>query len=615
MSSHSVTAPKGRAKSCTSCRQVKLRCNVRDTYPGPCARCVTRKSECKMDPYFKRARARSPFGITPMVHNQVQSPDALENPRVSLQSIHPDEARVEVAIFSPHEPWLNLDSSPLSNDQLLDWALGQIDISRAVIIDLFDQFNKYYYVHLPILEPVESLEKLHHDSSALFWAVAFTASRHHPRHSKLYAQLREPVQEIISGLLRTPVPALKDFQALLIVCYWPLEVAAHSQDPSWMLAGFVVNAALHMGLDKAKDEGLFSHSRAQNSRDVFDRKYRRRTWMKTFQLSTQLCTWQGLQPHISSASYLARITEFCRQESDREVVAMTEIQQQVVRNTLSLDEFALHGPQVSLLHHMTHELEAIQTRHESGWSAAVQINLQGALLYLFAHCLLLADDHARSETKNSEASHFFATTMQRGHGAALQLIELIERLGIASSIDPACTEAENGGTLLLAHPKQHFRLAFQACLFLLNYLDCNLSASISDQVAAREAVLKVYQIFKQFTSRTEFDRAARTIEVLARSIVPGDRRIETIVKTRMGASLHYNAIWTAAKLRGRLHVPELVGAIAASEDPIGSSIGVDTLQLDPIFPWGIWDDTAYDELGLGLDDQSFAAFPGPMGPF
>jgi hypothetical protein len=294
---------------------------------------------------------------------------------------------------------------------------------------------------------------------------------------------------------------------------------------------------------------------------------------------------------------------------------MTEIQRQVARNTTSLDELAIDGPQASLVYHFTQEMDTIRIKFTNVWSAATEINLQGAMLYLYSHCLLLADNQEHGLRKNSDTDHFVATIMQRGHGAALKLIQVIKGLGYASAIDPACTKTEDGGAPLLAHPKQHFRLAFQACLFLLKYLDCNLTASIGDQDAARNAVLAVYQIFKQFLSREEFLRAARTIEVLARSVVPGERRIKTMVKTRMGASLNYNAIWTAAKLRGREHDPEFTVAASTSGESVEVYPLMNSMDSESVFPWGIWDDAVYDELMLGLDDQSLPGFPAPMNLF
>jgi hypothetical protein len=138
-----------------------------------------------------------------------------------------------------------------------------------------------------VLEPVRSLHKLCTDSAALFWAVVFTAVRFHPRHSHLYTPLYEPFRSLISNLLSSSAQNLKDLQALLIICEWPLEVGSHSDDPSLMHSGFLINAALHMGLDKYKDEVLFGHRRGKQSLALYDPRYRRRTWLKIFQISTK----------------------------------------------------------------------------------------------------------------------------------------------------------------------------------------------------------------------------------------------------------------------------------------------------------------------------------------
>lgn len=138
-----------------------------------------------------------------------------------------------------------------------------------------------------MLEPVRSLQKLCTDSAALFWAIVFTAVRYHPRHSHLYTSLYEPFRSLILNLLSSSAQNLKDLQALLVICEWPLEVGSHSDDPSLMHSGFLVNAALHMGLDKYTDEVLFGHRRDKQSLALYDPKYRWRTWLKVFQISTK----------------------------------------------------------------------------------------------------------------------------------------------------------------------------------------------------------------------------------------------------------------------------------------------------------------------------------------
>lgn len=346
--------------------------------------------------------------------------------------------------------------------------------------------------------------------------------------------------------------------------------------------------------------------------------------------------WHGLQPHISSASSLQRLSEFYEGENLGELVAMTEIQRQVARNIISLDDLSVRGSQLSLVQLLDQELDAIRKRFANCWSSAAEINLQGAKLLFYAHFLLFAEDQESEMGKEADVHHFICTVLQRGHSAALELIKVIQDLGLASTSDPPCVRTEDGGSPLLAHPKQHFRLAFFACVFLLKYVDYGPTTSSTDQDAARNGVATVFQVFKQFVSREEILRATRTIEVLGRSIVPGERRVKTMIKTRMGASLSYNAIWTAAKLRGREQDPEYTVTPSTSGAQVDAGPGTDTLEdlgsmameqvpttssiplvpaFEQAFPWGIWDDAAFDELGFQLDEHTFPGLTGSMNNF
>jgi len=124
--------------------------------------------------------------------------------------------------------------------------------------------------------------------------------------------------------------------------------------------------------------------------------------------------------------------------------------------------------------------------------------------------------------------------------------------------------------------------------------------------------------------------AARTIEVLDQVL------IKSTIKTRMGASLSYNAIWTTARLRGRENDPEYTVNVSVSKEPTHiypgasvaddlGSIATDMAPLDTIlalqptmeqvFPWRIWDDAVYDQLGFVVDEQSFSGFSGALDIF
>jgi hypothetical protein len=103
----------------------------------------------------------------------------------------------------------------------------------------------------------------------------------------------------------------------------------------------------------------------------------------------------------------------------------------------------------------------------------------------------------------------------------------------------------------------------------------------------------------------------------------------THVKTRLGASLLYNAIWTAAKIRGRLNDPEFsITAIPSNSTPSATdgmdqdmrtvadfSQGADMMPQQATafghsFPWGLWDDELFDTLGFGWNDQPYPDMSG-----
>ena len=344
----------------------------------------------------------------------------------------------------------------------------------------------------------------------------------------------------------------------------------------------------------------------------------------------RLTTWHGLRPPASTTTFIQNIAGFYDAGVLDDMIVATEIQRQVARVTATLDDLLVAGPQTSLLRFFAKKMQSIRQRYMNRWDKAVEIEFQGTTLLVYAHFLLLAESREPEMRNNLDTETCVAEILQLGHGCALALARVVGELGSATTFDSCCANVEDGGSPLLAHPKHHFRLAFFACVFLCKYLDSNRNASVADQDAARSAVSAIYRVFDQYPSRKEISRAARRLEVLGRSIVPGQRRIQTMIKTRMGASLNYNAIWTVAKLRGREFDAEFDAEFEPKVDPkydVSASIigGPTDLQFadsrlppayDTNFPWGVWDDATYDQLGFNVNEQSISPnFLGLMGNF
>jgi hypothetical protein len=214
---------------------------------------------------------------------------------------------------------------------------------------------------------------------------------------------------------------------------------------------------------------------------------------------------------------------------------MTEIQRQVSRYTTALDGHSSDGLAMSLVPHFVHDFDAIKSRFSKTWSFPAEINLQAAKLYMFSICLTTTDYNTLKSMKGTDAGVFLHKVLQWGHEAALRLINLMEKSSVSKTEDPPCASYEDGGCPLLAQPKQHFRLAFFACCFLLKFLDSG-TASASDRDSARNAIARFHQIFMRFPSQPQLSRAASIVEVLGRAIVPDRGRLVTHVRSRLGAS-------------------------------------------------------------------------------
>ncbi|KAE9965821.1 hypothetical protein EG328_009377 [Venturia inaequalis] len=626
-------AKKSRAKSCTSCRQVKLRCDMRDTYPAPCSRCRDRKQECKMDSSFKRVDVRRQGEVSADRANLF---NGLQHtlPSFSHHTQNPSPSSSFSASENYHSdtPWLDLDPAPLITARFSEsWSMGETLIDYATARELFEHFEEFYLPNMPILEPVTSFTGLFAASSMLFWAIIFVSARHHPIHLEVHPKIHEPYRKIFGDFLTRPVHSLKDLHALLLLITWPFEVESQQEDPAWIHCGMAVNTALYMGLNRLEDENLFGSRLTKHFQQMANLRCRKMTWMKCFQLSTQLSTWYGLE---YTAPGMRTISQFYDEKNiPLDFIAMTETQRQVGRYVAALDGHACDSLAMSLVPQFVHDFDAIKTRYSKVWSFSTEINLQSAKLYMFAMCLISTDHNSLKSMKDTDVAIFLHKVLQWGHTSALGLISLMAEASAAKTEKPSCGRYEDGGSPILATPKQHFRLAFFACCFLLKFLDTG-TASAADRDSARNAVSNLFhQTFMRFPSQPQLARAASIIEVLGRAIVPDRGRLVTHVRSRLGASLMYNATWTAAELRGRrndhkplskaplppppqiLFTPASTATMNVSYGEMNSQVGSIPLDMDMQmthnasfeyqFPWGVWNDALFDAHELGGENHFY----------
>jgi hypothetical protein len=84
--------------------------------------------------------------------------------------------------------WLNIDHSQETQPR----SLELITLAPDIIVELLSHFERFYFPHLPILEPIESTSALIEKSQLLFWTIMLTSCQWHPTLSYLYPQMTAP---------------------------------------------------------------------------------------------------------------------------------------------------------------------------------------------------------------------------------------------------------------------------------------------------------------------------------------------------------------------------------------------------------------------------------------
>jgi len=307
-----LSFPKGRAKACTACRQVKLKCNSREVYPAPCSRCVKHRMECKMDSAFKRVPARRQLEDVSSRLSHLQrslglgqddplpgAPNTVYRTNSSLflgdpEQLQEVQQRAESSRPSLYDPspssdeagsaskWLHLEA-PHDDGS---WVIENVSLDTDTVLALFQHFDQHHWHHVQFLEACTSLRELYLSSPFLFWTIISTASRKtgNGPHTDVHDMLQPHVLAMLSARVMDPKLSIKALHAMLILCTWPFPVISQTHDSTWVLCGVVMNYAMLMGLHKPGHAGEYGRPLAVVEGDSYTKKM---TWLAIFQISTR----------------------------------------------------------------------------------------------------------------------------------------------------------------------------------------------------------------------------------------------------------------------------------------------------------------------------------------
>ena len=300
---------KGRAKACTACRQVKLRCDAREKAPSPCSRCEQQGLECKMDPTFKRVPARRALEEVSNRLNHLQRSLGLDQnlpasagledymrlshrpepirqlplpggygSSISDASSPPDDSSSSTTYAGPTN-FLQLENEYETGS----WTLGDVTFNADQVRDLFKHFDESHYKHGPFLEPCTSLHAYYESSKLLFWTVCMTGCFVYNEFDQYHYKLIPHHRLLLSSKMMSNRVTLKTVHAMLCMATWTYPVSSEYDDLTWMLCGAAIHMGMMMGLHKP---GHVHEYATILRRDPGSAYVRNVTWLSIFITST-----------------------------------------------------------------------------------------------------------------------------------------------------------------------------------------------------------------------------------------------------------------------------------------------------------------------------------------
>ncbi|PMD31725.1 hypothetical protein L207DRAFT_500780 [Hyaloscypha variabilis F] len=268
-----------KVRSCVTCRQQKIKCDVVKEPFEPCSHCKRLKKECQIDPEFKRIAKR----------------DQLEHLNQQIRDLR---RQLELAKHSqatlPDTP--QDDFVPIISSSPRDQNLDGVFIPGRDVANLFDMFFKHYHQYCPILNPELGSDFYFDTSPLLGWTVVLVAARRYAQNEHVLSALAQPYRKLLWSTISDMPQKYHTVKALALLCTWPvLAIAEISSkqtpekpgpgfsrlglselDPSFMLSGIMMQIAMQTGLHiSSQVHELTQLSRSSGKAEIEDRQL---TW-------------------------------------------------------------------------------------------------------------------------------------------------------------------------------------------------------------------------------------------------------------------------------------------------------------------------------------------------
>ena len=264
-----------------------------------------------------------------------------------------------------------------------------------------------------------------------------------------------------------------------------------------------------------------------------------------------------MPPPISSPHFLGTVKKACSQVSSllpsnfQALLGIRQVAASSISHLLNISDGGSHTTHFSLTQYFDRQLDDIKADYPTCWTPALEVELQGAKLYLYATTLALPrvghPNDAIAESLHRE------TELQKGLMAATTLIKHTTTL----SLMPADSNCYIAGHLTF-YPKQSFTTLFFAAAFLFRLLLSSRTATQRDRKLAVTGLMEAHKIFQSFYKDRDHVRAAIHIETFVEILrfeppanCQSSSYTDLVVTDRLGASVMWDAVFCSARYRNR----------------------------------------------------------------
>jgi hypothetical protein len=145
---------------------------------------------------------------------------------------------------------------------------------------MFTSYFTYYAPYFAILPLSTSPDAVHKSCPLLFWTIILTGARHDTTDFSLLPALIPAVKSLMwlqVGCLPHMLPTL---QAFAILCVFPFPESSMATDTTFVLAGVLKSAAMHVGLHRP--DVMTEYARSRLSLNEAEHREAVRVWSYIF---------------------------------------------------------------------------------------------------------------------------------------------------------------------------------------------------------------------------------------------------------------------------------------------------------------------------------------------